>query len=358
MRLVGLDVTLAPVVDLDPGPESPVLGTRCFGDDPQRVADIALSWLRGLSSTGVRGCMKHYPGHGATRLDSHLDLPRIAADEDACKHHAPFAMIADRWRAEDGPPPAILTAHIVRESAIKPVTLDQAALAKVPRGLGPIWTDSLEMDALSRFGGIRERGEAAAAAGADLLVVGADLEGGLDLARELTVATTDRVLGWGASREVPQEIPEAWPEAEIERAAAAGFRMLQEQPMPEGEWDWILPVDFGAYGTVAAPTANPEGRRRISRLLRYEFDDADSLLQAVSADAKRPALVGWIHRGLPDSETQEILEAHRPRVRAVAHLLDAPDAAVVPGVWVIDACGFGEGEVASLERVWKEALGP
>ena len=214
MRIVGLDVALAPVVDLDPGPESPVLGTRCFGEDPQLVADLALSWLRGLSSAGVRGCLKHYPGHGATSLDSHRDLPRIEADQDVGRHRAPFATIADRWRATDGPPPAVLTAHIVREPSTRPVTLDHSALGKIPPGLGPIWTDSLDMDALDSIGGIRERGEAAAAAGADLLVVGVEMSGGLELARELTAPTTDRVLGWGASWAIPSEIPEAWPRSD------------------------------------------------------------------------------------------------------------------------------------------------
>ena len=358
MRRVGLDVTLAPVVDLDPGPESPVLGTRCFGEDPQLVAGLALGWLRGLCSAGVRGCIKHYPGHGATRLDSHDELPRIAKDQDADRHRAPFAMIADRWRAEDGPLPGVLTAHVVREPSVRPVTLDQAALAKLPKGLGPIWTDSLDMGALGAFGGVVSCGESAAAAGADLLVVGVDHLGGLDLARELTAASTDRVVGWGASHVVPREIPEAWPEAEIERAAAAGFRLLHEQPMPDGEWDWILPSDFGAYGTVAEPAADPGGRRRIGRLLRYDFDNTGSLERALAGDARYPALVGWIHRGLPDSETQEILEAHRSRVKAVVHLLDAPGTAVVPGVWTIETCGYGEGEMVSLERVWKEAPAP
>lgn len=358
MRLVGLDVALAPVVDLDPGPESGVLGTRCFGADPDQVTNLALAWLRGLASAGIRGCMKHFPGHGATSLDSHTSLPTIAADVDAGPHLEPFQRIAREWNRADGTEPSVLTAHIVMEPAKLPVTLNQASLVRVPSNLGPIWTDSLEMDALAPFGGVCARGEAAAAAGADLLVVGVDMEGGLELARELAAPSTDEIAGWAAWRSPRPPIPGPWPHTDIMRTATAGFRMMKDQPMCDGEWDWILPNDFGPYGIVPDPGASMEGRRRIGRILRYDFDRPEQLKQALADNAERPALVGWLHRGPPSDETVEVLSASAGRVRAVAHLLDAPESPILPDVWTVDTCGFGDCEITSLETIWREAPGP
>ncbi len=351
MRRLGLDVTLAPVVDLDAGPGSSVLGTRCFGPEPAGVVRIAGAWLRGLAATGVRACLKHYPGHGATRRDSHHDLPRIERDVDAARHLLPFVEIARGWHAEDGPAPAVLTAHILREPAMLPATLDPEVLAAIPATLGPVWTDSLDMGALSAWGDLEARALAAATAGADLLVVGWEVEEGLALAGRLDPAPSAKLSAWSAPRSMPL-LPEEWGFDEVVRAAAAGLRILRDAPIPAGEWDWILPERFGAYGAVAQPDAGRVGKRRIAEVLRYTPGEGLSLERALAAHPARPALVGWIHRGPEDVETGRLLGMHWPRARAVAHLLDEPEAEGVPRVWSAGACGFGEGEIAALRDRW------
>ena len=82
---VGVTLDLAPVADVNSDPDNPVIGTRSFGVDPEQVAAHVAAWTRGLQSTGVAACAKHFPGHGDTATDSHLDLPRIDVDPDTLR---------------------------------------------------------------------------------------------------------------------------------------------------------------------------------------------------------------------------------------------------------------------------------
>src|SRR5260221_3330083 len=71
----GVDVNFAPVLDVDVEAKNPVIGPRAFSRDPARVATLGAAMLRGLREGGVLACAKHFPGHGDTTLDSHLELP-------------------------------------------------------------------------------------------------------------------------------------------------------------------------------------------------------------------------------------------------------------------------------------------
>ena len=76
-RILGVRWALAPVVDLSTRPENPIVNIRAFGENPETVRRMAQAYLRGLRGAGVLGCLKHFPGHGDTRTDSHLNLPVI-----------------------------------------------------------------------------------------------------------------------------------------------------------------------------------------------------------------------------------------------------------------------------------------
>lgn len=356
MRLLDLDVALAPVVDLDPGPESHVLGTRCFGNDPDRVSELALAWLRGLSEAGVQGCIKHYPGHGASVDDSHERLPRITQATAAARHLRPFETIARRWSPKGRPAPGILVAHVICEPAEMPATLDPLLLRLVPPGLGPIWTDSLDMGALDAFGDLVDRGRLAERAGAEFLVVGIDLEGGLRLANALAkdAGGVARRMDASARENVP--IPDPWDLDTMRRAAAAGLRILDEQRMPEGEWDWILPDAFGPYGSIAKPDQARRGNRWIGAVRTYQSDSPRALGELLAIPSPdRPALVGLIHRGPPDSTLIETLRTHADRIGAIIHLLDGPSGMGAFDCWVAETCGFGDLEIAALKELWEKA---
>ena len=76
----GINLNWAPSADVNSNPANPVIGVRSFGADPQLVARHTAAYVDGLQSAGVAACTKHFPGHGDTAVDSHHDLPRIAAD--------------------------------------------------------------------------------------------------------------------------------------------------------------------------------------------------------------------------------------------------------------------------------------
>jgi beta-N-acetylhexosaminidase len=75
LKSVGIHYNLAPLADINNNPNNPVIGYRSFGENKEKVAHFALEYLRGMSDAGILGCLKHFPGHGNTNVDSHLGLP-------------------------------------------------------------------------------------------------------------------------------------------------------------------------------------------------------------------------------------------------------------------------------------------
>ncbi|HEU4407171.1 MAG TPA: beta-N-acetylhexosaminidase [Polyangiaceae bacterium] len=172
LAALGFNIDFAPVLDVDTNPKNPVIGDRAFDTEPGPVANAALSFYRGLARH-VLGCGKHFPGHGDTHLDSHVDLPSIGHDRGRLEavELAPF-----RAAVEAGID-ALMTAHIVVRSfdADRPATLSPALCAGLLRRSmgfrGVLFSDDLSMKAVSaRY----EPGEAAVlavAAGCDVLLV-------------------------------------------------------------------------------------------------------------------------------------------------------------------------------------------
>ncbi|GAB3424554.1 glycoside hydrolase family 3 protein [Flindersiella endophytica] len=164
---LGVNLDLAPDADVNTNPDNPIIGTRSFGADPELVARHVVAYIEGLQSTGVAGSAKHFPGHGDTRLDSHLALPVVEGDLEP--HLVPFrAAIAAGVKT-------ILTAHIIfPELDDRPATLSPTILGDLLRGSlgfdGVVVTDSLTMAAISaQAGGAAEGAVQALAAGCDLL---------------------------------------------------------------------------------------------------------------------------------------------------------------------------------------------
>ncbi|MBW2579320.1 MAG: glycoside hydrolase family 3 protein, partial [Deltaproteobacteria bacterium] len=83
---LGIGLDFAPCVDVDTNPANPIIGDRSFGCEPTRVAAHAAPFIRAMQDAGVAACAKHFPGHGDTACDSHLELPRL--DHDLARLHA------------------------------------------------------------------------------------------------------------------------------------------------------------------------------------------------------------------------------------------------------------------------------
>jgi beta-N-acetylhexosaminidase len=196
MASVGLNMNLAPVVDLATDPRNTVIGTRSYGDNAQLVAELADAVIARHRDHGVLTVAKHFPGHGPTDVDSHLELPvlRASLEEMEELHLVPFR------RAVLAGVDAIMTAHVV--SALdpeRPATLSRKTLSGLLREKwnfdGLIITDSLEMRALQRAG--FDRAEAAIEslrAGADMLIFEGDAEATSMALEAAGAAASDELL--------------------------------------------------------------------------------------------------------------------------------------------------------------------
>ncbi|MFJ4997986.1 glycoside hydrolase family 3 protein [Microbacterium sp. NPDC088619] len=168
---VGANVVLGPVADVNTDPRNPVIGVRSFGSDAELVARHVQAAVDGLQSNAVAACVKHFPGHGDTHLDSHHALPEISLgiEEFERVHLEPFrAAIAAGVDA-------IMTAHIVvPEWGAEPATLNPRVLGMLRDwGFdGVIISDALDMAAIRETVGIGRGAARALAAGTDLLCIG------------------------------------------------------------------------------------------------------------------------------------------------------------------------------------------
>lgn len=165
---VGIDATAAPCLDLRFPETTAAIGDRSFGADPELVGELGRALLEGLAEGGVLGVIKHLPGHGRARLDSHHALPvvRAARAELAATDLRPFAACADA--------PLGMTAHLVYEALDpeRPATLSPRLIRETIRGAigfrGLLLSDDLNMGALC--GPLPERARAALEAGCDLVL--------------------------------------------------------------------------------------------------------------------------------------------------------------------------------------------
>ncbi|MFF5110725.1 glycoside hydrolase family 3 protein [Streptosporangium sp. NPDC000509] len=170
----GINLDMAPSADVNTAADNPVIGTRSFGSQTALVARHTVAAVHGLQAAGVAACVKHFPGHGATRQDSHLEVPLVDASMELLRERelAPF-----RAAIEAGTR-SIMTAH-VRVPAVTgalPATLSPAALTGLLRGEmgyeGVIITDALDMGAVTAAYGLAGGSVLSLAAGADLLCLG------------------------------------------------------------------------------------------------------------------------------------------------------------------------------------------
>lgn len=168
LAALGIDVDCAPVADLPVAGAHDVIGDRAYGADPERVAILARATMRGLLAAGVLPVVKHIPGHGRARADSHLELPIVNCDLEELKN-SDFLTFSDLKNA-----PWAMTAHILYPALDpkNPATSSPKIISEVIRGwigfAGVLISDDLTMKALA--GSLCDRAAAALAAGCDLVL--------------------------------------------------------------------------------------------------------------------------------------------------------------------------------------------
>lgn len=178
-KAVGVHLNFAPVLDVNSNPNNPIINTRSFGEDPVAVAKLGSAYIQGIHEGGILATAKHFPGHGDTHTDSHLDLPVVPADWDRLNS---VELVPFRKAVESGVD-AVMTAHIV-VSGVQgmegpPATLDPVFMTTLIReemGFeGLLLTDALDMGALAGRYDTGELAVLALEAGSDVLLMPADI---------------------------------------------------------------------------------------------------------------------------------------------------------------------------------------
>lgn len=172
LAALDVDLTFAPVLDVASNPANPIIGDRAYGTDPDAAARHALTTFRALRATGLLTCGKHFPGHGDTATDSHLELPVVSRPRRSIE----ATELPSFRRAIAARVPMLMTAH-VHYPALDPkfpATLSPTIVTRLLRRRlgfrGVIATDDLEMRAIADQWGPDEAAVKALAAGCDLLL--------------------------------------------------------------------------------------------------------------------------------------------------------------------------------------------
>jgi beta-N-acetylhexosaminidase len=173
LRAVGVNMNMAPVLDVNSNPANPVIGDRAFGTTPDVVCELGLATAAGLQDNKVVACGKHFPGHGDTSVDSHKELPVVEASRERLEavEFPPFRRAVAQNVA------SMMTAHVLYRALDPelPATLSPAIITKFLRQElqydGVVLTDDLEMHAIIDHYGVEDAAVRAVLAGCDVLLI-------------------------------------------------------------------------------------------------------------------------------------------------------------------------------------------
>lgn len=243
---VGISLDYAPVLDVHTNPKNPVIGDRALGERPETVAKLGRVIIEELQRAGVAACGKHFPGHGDTATDSHVELPIVEHPPDRLRavEFVPFKAAIDAGVA------FIMTAHVLAVALDdqNPATLSRSIVTGILRDElgfpGVIVSDDLEMKAIAGTMKPSEAAVAAIAAGCDaVLMCGVDKHADVTLQAEALEALVYAVE--------QNRIPLKQVEASLERNRAAKQRFLAKDWKPPSEAQLKAVVGCDAHRAVS-----------------------------------------------------------------------------------------------------------
>jgi beta-N-acetylhexosaminidase len=324
LRALGIDWVFAPVADIHSEPLNPVIGPRAFGTSPEAVAAAVGEALRGYRAARVASCLKHFPGHGDTVLDSHIALPRCDAPAATleARELRPFRAHLDA--------DSLMTAHVVYPALDpeRPATFSRAIVHDLLRErmgyAGIAVTDALEMKGAADGRSAAESGRLALEAGCDLLLYAFHDESlrraRLELARLLVDGPLER-SGFDAARPRLAAFDGATPEPaadELARPLASltpqGWEERLERIIERGlEVRGPLPPSAAGPWRVSEP-AFPHGRPLAEEL-------AAAGVPLAAGDSAALELVAVMSRlPMPPAEVERLRALARTRPLALVGL--------------------------------------
>lgn len=360
----GVDLDLAPVVDANTNPRNPVIGVRSFGADPALVARHAAAYVMGLQSAGVGACVKHFPGHGDTALDSHLALPVVDTAPDVLRTRelVPFAAAVAAGAL------AVMTSHVLLPAldAGLPATLSPSVLRVLRDDLGfhgLVVTDAVDMRGASAGRGEPAAAVLALAAGCDLVCLGADKDAGLHdavvaavvgavrsgaLPEARLVEAAERVLAAsGAARRLREAAAPWTDDGSSATAARAALRLVGRLPAVSELADApVLRLRTGStIATGDVPWGLPAPRTVVDVLESTPYAE----VRAAAGTGPVIALVRGPHR---HPWALEVLHAlHRDVAQLVTVDMGWPGELELPGAAVVFTYGAGRANGAALSEL-------
>lgn len=327
LAALGINIDLAPSVDVNTAADNPVIGTRSFGADATLVARHAAAAVTGLQAAGVAACAKHFPGHGSTSADSHHEIATVTGSLEliARRDLPPFrAAIAAGVRA-------VMPGHL-RVPGLTgdlPASLSAPALTGLLRGdlgfTGVIVSDALEMRAVSEPYGIPEAAVRAVAAGVDMLCFGRDQD------RPMYLQVRDALLTAVRSGQIPAARLEeaaarvaelrAWTRAARQGATTRGAHAARLASTNPGE-PATRQMDQPDVGLVAARRAI-----RVEGIARPVTDPA--LIEVVPPSNVAVGTVPWgLSPWMPRDQVRRIVVG--PGTSASTNGTASPDSSACP----------------------------
>jgi beta-N-acetylhexosaminidase len=196
LRAIGINMNMAPVLDVNSNPNNPVIGDRAFGSTPDLVSELGWATVAGLQDHQVVACGKHFPGHGDTNADSHKELPVVEAARERLEtiELPPFRHAVAQGVA------TIMTAHVLYRALDEklPATLSPTIITNLLRQEmgydGVVLTDDLEMHAIIDHFGIEDAAVRAVLAGCDVLLICKDRDREVAAFTAIEQAVASRII--------------------------------------------------------------------------------------------------------------------------------------------------------------------
>lgn len=383
LRYLGINTNLAPCVDVNSNPKNPVIGVRSFGDDPENVGEYASSMIKGFSEGRVVSCVKHFPGHGDTDMDSHISLPYVdksLAELESCEL-LPFR------KAISAGAPAVMTAHILYpqlEPEHLPATMSRKIITDLLRNKmgfeGIVISDCMQMSAIKEHYGTVNGIISAMSAGVDMVLVCHNVELSCEAACEIEKAVLDGKIDSNEMLESANRIlafKEKWfdDETDIDFDLADAIKenqtLVQKTITSAGEFaikplgDSPICIGCQVYRTNYAQeyTGNTDLFERVmskeinGTAVSVSANPSDSEIEEVVAVAKNhtSAVVGTYNGHINQGQLKLVKRLSEANIPTICVAMQNPyDLAYVPeNVTKLAAFEYTERAVAAVSKVIK-----